>query len=96
MVAHTEGDHDAALEDLTRALELVGDDPDLLHNRGHVHQSARHWDLAARDYARALELPGASREELVRRLDLCRTEAGLAGALRDSSRPLAPALRGRG
>lgn len=96
MVAHTEGDHDAALEDLTRALELVGDDPDLLHNRGHVHQSARHWDLAARDYARALELPGASREELVRRLDLCRTEAGLPGALRDSSRPLAPALRGRG
>ncbi|MEY9930438.1 tetratricopeptide (TPR) repeat protein [Catenulispora sp. GP43] len=66
---------DAAVADLDRALEIVGDDPDLLYNRGYVNEAAGQPADAVRDYTRALELPGADRDEILLRRELCLSEA---------------------
>jgi tetratricopeptide (TPR) repeat protein len=72
MVHYEDADFDAALVDLTRALELAGgDDPDLLYNRGYVHQAAGRLDLAVQDYTRAMELPGADIETVAEQLERC-------------------------
>jgi Flp pilus assembly protein TadD len=50
------GDHRTAVADLIRALALEADNPDLLYNRGYVHQQAGDWESARRDHTAALLL----------------------------------------
>ncbi|HEY7146806.1 MAG TPA: tetratricopeptide repeat protein [Streptosporangiaceae bacterium] len=77
-LAYEAGDMDAAAADLTRAID-VAEDPDLLYNRGRVHQEARRWQAAADDFSRALRLPGADQDELRAQQAACQAElAGLA------------------
>ncbi|MFD0526178.1 tetratricopeptide repeat protein [Kitasatospora arboriphila] len=59
------------MADLTALLDLVGDDPDVLLNRGIAHQAGGRPDLALADYERALALPGADRPELEARSAEC-------------------------
>jgi Flp pilus assembly protein TadD len=59
------GDVAGALIDLDAAIQLSGDDPDLLFNRGFALLEAGRSAEAARDFDRALELPGADRDELI-------------------------------
>ncbi|QUQ71111.1 tetratricopeptide repeat protein [Kutzneria sp. CA-103260] len=73
LLRYENGEHQAAVDDLTAAL-AAGEDPDLLYNRGFAYQAMGEDGLAAADYTRALELPGADREELSARLALCRQE----------------------
>jgi tetratricopeptide (TPR) repeat protein len=73
LLRYENGEHQAAVDDLTAALD-AGEDPDLLYNRGFAYQAMGEDGLAAADYSRALELPGADREELLARLALCRQE----------------------
>ncbi|AGL17014.1 tetratricopeptide repeat protein [Actinoplanes sp. N902-109] len=73
-LAFDSGDPDTAVRDLTAALDVEPDNPDLLYNRGFVHEAARRWAAAEQDYTRALELPGADRDELLERQARCRTE----------------------
>ena len=68
---YDEGDFDAAVDKLTRALAHAPADPDLWFNRGFAHQAAGHFEAAAEDYRRALDLPGADRAELLHQLGLC-------------------------
>lgn len=89
-LAFDRGDQEAALSDLTRAVEAAPDDPDLLYNRGYVRQAAGRWSDAIDDYTRALALPGADEAELLQR----RAECDRATA-EGSGRDLADAL-GRG
>jgi tetratricopeptide (TPR) repeat protein len=70
-IAYEAGDHDAAISDLTLAIEVAAD-PDLLYNRGRVHEEAGCWQAAIDDFTAALELPGADQDELVRQRTLCR------------------------
>jgi tetratricopeptide (TPR) repeat protein len=72
-LAYEAGDYDAATDDLTRAIEVT-EDPDLLYNRGMVHQAARRWQAAIDDFSRALTLPGADRDELMAQRSACRDE----------------------
>ncbi|GAA0596386.1 tetratricopeptide repeat protein [Streptomyces crystallinus] len=74
------GHHEEALRDLTAALALCPEDPDLLHNRGYVHESAGQWAKALDDYTRALELPGADREALEQRRAECRERIEAPGS----------------
>lgn len=73
LIAYEAGDHDAAISDLTLAIEVAAD-PDLLYNRGRVHQEAGRWQAAIDDFTQALELPGADRDELLRQRGLCHAE----------------------
>jgi tetratricopeptide (TPR) repeat protein len=77
-ISYQAGQHDAAVSDLTLAIEAAPH-PDLLYNRGLVHEEAGRWQAAIDDFTRALELPGADRDELARQRALC--QAGLEGAL---------------
>jgi tetratricopeptide (TPR) repeat protein len=77
----------AAVDDLTLALDLVGEDPDLLLNRGIAHAANGSTQLAMDDYTRALALPGADIAELERHRERCLTSG--------SSRSL-PAADGSG
>jgi tetratricopeptide (TPR) repeat protein len=74
-LAYEADDYDAAAGDLTHAIE-VAEDPDLLYNRGMVHQRARRWQAAIDDFSRALALPGADRDELLVQQSACRAELG--------------------
>lgn len=76
-LAHEAGDHDTAIADLTVAIETDSENPDLLYNRGFVRQAAGLWAEAARDYKRALELPGADAAELRDQLARCHAELGI-------------------
>ncbi|THA60765.1 hypothetical protein E6P78_26185 [Streptomyces sp. A0958] len=49
IIAQEQGRADDAIEDLTRALELVGPDASLLYNRGYVNRSAERWQGAIDD-----------------------------------------------
>ena len=69
------GEPGAAVALLTRALELGGDDPDVLFNRGFALQATGDVAGAARDFERALALPGADRELLLDQLGHCRALA---------------------
>ncbi|HZP52886.1 hypothetical protein [Actinocrinis sp.] len=89
-LAFDRGDQEAALSDLTRAVEAALDDPDLLYNRGYLRQAAGRWRDAIDDYTRTLALPGADGAELLQR----RAECDRATA-KGSGRDLADAL-GRG
>jgi tetratricopeptide (TPR) repeat protein len=55
-----------ASEDLTRTLQLVGDDPDVLLNRGQAFAAAGNLDEALADFNLALSLPDADISELHR------------------------------
>ena len=56
------GNHDHALADLTRAIELDPNDAAGPHNRGVVYSNKRDWDSAIADFTRAIELnPGYTR-----------------------------------
>ncbi|MEU4745344.1 tetratricopeptide repeat protein, partial [Actinosynnema sp. NPDC023658] len=66
----------AAVQDLTRALDVVGDDPDVLLNRGIAHAALSDPAAAIRDFDRALALPDADVAELRYQRGVCllRTE----------------------
>ncbi|MFD0517541.1 tetratricopeptide repeat protein [Paractinoplanes durhamensis] len=71
-VAHFElAEPGLSADDLTRALELVGPDADLLLNRGIAHAARADTAAALADFDAALELPDADRPELLRRRALC-------------------------
>ena len=76
VLAYEQGDLDAAFSDLTRALELHGDDADVLYNRGFVLQRAHRFTEAVRDFTRALALPDADRPELLARRAECLVALG--------------------
>jgi tetratricopeptide (TPR) repeat protein len=60
------------VEDLTATLEIIGEDPDVLLNRGLVYEAQGRADLALADFDRALELPEADLDELHRLRDQLR------------------------
>jgi tetratricopeptide (TPR) repeat protein len=75
----TRGDHRDAVADLTRAMQVDQDVPDLIYNRGYVYEMSGQTSLAMADYERALGLPGADKEELTQRIARCRE--GLVSAV---------------
>jgi tetratricopeptide (TPR) repeat protein len=75
-LAYQAGHHRAAIDDLTRAIEIAGDDPDLLYNRALSYQASGGWQAAIDDCTRALALPGADREELLSQRDQCHARLG--------------------
>ena len=78
VLVYEQGDLDAALSDLTRALELLGDDADVLYNRGVALQQTHRFAEAVRDFTRALALPEADRRELLARRAECLVACGEA------------------
>lgn len=68
-----------AVADLTTALDVVGDDPDLLLNRGMAYAAAGEVEQALADWAAALELPDADEAELRYQRALCLLAQGNAG-----------------
>ena len=73
ILAYEAGDHESAISDLTLAIEVTPD-PDLLYNRGMVQQEAARWQAAIDDFTRALDLPGADRDEISRQREICRIQ----------------------
>ncbi|MBC3839698.1 tetratricopeptide repeat protein [Streptacidiphilus sp. 4-A2] len=65
-----------ALDDLTTALAQDPDNPDLLYNRGFVHEALRQWEQAVADYSQALRAEDADRSELLYRRALSLAAAG--------------------
>ena len=65
-----------ALDDLTTALERDADNPDLLYNRGFVHEALQQWEESVADYGRALRAEGADRSELLYRRGVSLAAAG--------------------
>lgn len=61
-----------ALRDLDAAVALAGDDPDLLYNRGCVHEALGDPRSALTDYLRALTLPGCDADLLQEQVEACR------------------------
>jgi tetratricopeptide (TPR) repeat protein len=72
VVAFELGRTDAALEHLTAALEIGGDDPQTLYNRGYVLEHAGRYGEALADFTRALDLPAADRAELLAHSAACK------------------------
>jgi tetratricopeptide (TPR) repeat protein len=70
------GNLDLALDDLTRALELAGDNADILFNRGFALEHTRRHEDAVRDFTRALALPDGDRVELLAHRASCLVELG--------------------
>ena len=71
-VRFRQGRAEAALHDLDQALAL-GEDPEILFNRGRVLEALERWSGAASDYRRALALGVSGAEAIQRRLDHCLT-----------------------
>jgi tetratricopeptide (TPR) repeat protein len=67
-----------AAASLTKALELIGDDPDLLLNRGIAYAALGKFDLAIADYDRARALPDADLVQLDAHRASCRIPVGAA------------------
>ena len=65
-----------ALNDLTTALQRDPDNPDLLYNRGFVHEALEQWEQAVADYGLALRAANADRSELLYRRGLSLAAAG--------------------
>ncbi|GAA4632494.1 hypothetical protein GCM10023196_066180 [Actinoallomurus vinaceus] len=75
ILAFGNGEVDAAISDLTEALNL-GDDPVIRYNRAVAHQHGRRWQQAIDDFTQALLLdPGGAEEILIRRA-ACHREPG--------------------
>lgn len=85
---------DEAVADLDRALELAGDDADLLFNRGYAHEAAGRFAEAIADYTRALEFPDADRPLLLERRARCAAMDGAPAGAPDRDRPSVTARRG--
>lgn len=64
------GNIDAAIDDLSHALEL-GTDATVLYNRGFAFQAQKRWKEAIADYTQALDLEGADAQELLYQRALC-------------------------
>ena len=64
--------HADALADLDLALAAAGDHPDLLYNRGAVHEALGDPRAALQDYQRALTLPDCDTQLLQERVAECR------------------------
>ncbi len=96
----SQGNLDAAAENLLKAQELVPDDPRAYSNLGDVLAAAEHYDAALQQYDRAIELnpnyarPQYRKGDVLRKL--CRYEDSIAAYEQVlTSRPaLTPALRG--
>ena len=67
---------DRALDDLTAVLDQDAANPDLLYNRGFVHEALQQWEQAAADYSLALHAEGADRAELLYRRAHCLAAVG--------------------
>jgi len=83
ILAFGTGQYAQALADLDRAVDLAGDDPDLLYNRGSVHEALGDPAAAIGDYQRALTLPDCDTALLEQRCAACRsllTESAQVGA----------------
>jgi len=63
-----QGDAAAARGDLDRAIALR-EDPEILYNRGRIHEVLQRWNDAIRDYQRALTLGAAGPEAIRRRIE---------------------------
>lgn len=70
VLSFDEGDVDAAISDLSRALDL-GDDPAIRGNRGLAYQHAGRWSDAIADYTAALRHAEADRGELLYQRGVC-------------------------
>jgi tetratricopeptide (TPR) repeat protein len=93
------GDGASALRDLTSAVALAGDDPDLRFNRGFVLAHLDRPEEAVQEFTAALDLPGADQPELLAQRALCLQRLGRDGeaaadveALRDLDGERAAAL----
>jgi Tfp pilus assembly protein PilF len=68
-----DGEPEAALQDLGRALDLR-EDGDVFYNRGRIFESLQRWAEAGADYRRALALGASGPDAIQRRLDRCIAE----------------------
>lgn len=64
ILAFEQGDNEAALSDLTRALEL-GEDATILYNRGMAYKEKQQWEDAIADFTRALALSEQDQQDLL-------------------------------
>ncbi|WP_438291241.1 tetratricopeptide repeat protein [Streptomyces sp. HUAS TT7] len=71
-----QGDPHGAVADLTAALALGGEHPDVLYNRGFALLAAGETEQALADFTRALALPGADLAGLLCRRAECLTRLG--------------------
>ena len=76
-------DYEHAIEDLTRACELDGNDPDYYVQRGAVYRQDQQFELAAADLNRALELKPDDLAALEVRAQLRLRVHDIAGATAD-------------
>ena len=76
-------DYEHAIEDLTRACELDGNDPDYYLQRGVVYRQEQQFELAAADLNRALELKPDDLAALEVRAQLRLRVHDIAGATAD-------------
>jgi tetratricopeptide (TPR) repeat protein len=88
--AYELGDFAVAMADLDAALEADAGNPDLLLNRGLVHEAAGRPDYAAADYTLALQNGQADRAQLLYQRGRCHAAMSLlADAEHDLSEHLA-------
>lgn len=88
------GDAQGAADDLSRALDVLGDDPDLLLNRGLAWAAKGDLPAAIGDFSRALLRLDADLAELYHRRGACLLSTGdIAAARADLDRARADADR---
>jgi tetratricopeptide (TPR) repeat protein len=77
-IHYRQGDTEAALGDLDRALALR-EDGEVFYNRGRVLESLQRWAEAAADFRRALALGASGPDAIQRRLDRCLSQQNAHG-----------------
>ena len=71
VLAYERGDPASAADDLTAALGILGDDPEVLYNRGIAYTDLGRYREAVADFDRASAIPGADLSELRTQRDRC-------------------------
>lgn len=77
-VCFRQGEPEAALRDLDRAL-VLREDGEVFYNRGRIFESLQCWTEAAADYQRAMTLGASGPDAIQRRLDRCIAEQNAHG-----------------
>ena len=75
IVAFEQGNADAAIADLSHALER-GDSATVLYNRGYVYQSQERWQEAIDDYTRTLALSNDDAQDILYQRGICYVKLG--------------------
>jgi tetratricopeptide (TPR) repeat protein len=91
VLAHEQGDPAGALDDLNAAVLLLGEDPDVLGNRGVAYTDLGRFDEALADFDRALAAPDSDRTELMIQRRRCMAAAASRGAPVEALTPMTSA-----